>query len=370
MNPKDKLKIALLEFFLTETELIIFVIRADDKESGVKDNEPIVIKSDVEAKEVESLVVYLRSEFKKITYNKKKTEQVGMTQFEKLGNKIFTKTLYNYIEHCDALYLVPFADLHHLPMHAFKYEGKYIIDLFQIAYLPSASVLQYIKTKNPTNLNSKKTLLAVGVDYYDARKQFKHEAKRIYDLELWDTEKSVFLYGKNATKFNLLNESANKNVIHISTHGHFSQSDAFNSGIVLYNSDVTIENVEGTDIILSVTDIFENMTLDSELVVMSACVTGQSDNRPGDELIGLTRSLLYAGANSLIVSLFPIFKNITGHSTTKSDKALTPFSTFYKFWIGENLAKGKALQRYIQEIKKVYPHPFNWFSMILVGNIY
>lgn len=42
------------------------------------------------------------------------------------------------------------------------------------------------------------------------------------------------------------------------------------------------------------------------MVTLSACDTGISENKPGDELIGLSRSLLYAGANSLILSLWPV----------------------------------------------------------------
>lgn len=42
------------------------------------------------------------------------------------------------------------------------------------------------------------------------------------------------------------------------------------------------------------------------LLTLSACETGINERRPGDELIGLVRSLLYAGAPSVVVSLWTV----------------------------------------------------------------
>ena len=100
---------------------------------------------------------------------------------------------------------------------------------------------------------------------------------------------------------------------------------------------------------------------------MSGCVTGNSENKPGDELIGLTRALIYAGAKTLIVSLFHTFKQITA-------KYLTPnirFAKFYQLWKKENMSKGQAFQEYIKIIKsqEEYRHPYYWFQFILVGNL-
>jgi CHAT domain-containing protein len=42
------------------------------------------------------------------------------------------------------------------------------------------------------------------------------------------------------------------------------------------------------------------------LLTLSACETGINERQPGDELIGLVRSLLYAGAPSVVVSLWTV----------------------------------------------------------------
>jgi CHAT domain-containing protein len=53
---------------------------------------------------------------------------------------------------------------------------------------------------------------------------------------------------------------------------------------------------------LDVADVVQSLTLNAELVSLSACETGRSQILRGDELIGLTRAFLYAGTPSVLVS--------------------------------------------------------------------
>ena len=53
------------------------------------------------------------------------------------------------------------------------------------------------------------------------------------------------------------------------------------------------------------TDVF-NLALDGALVTLSACETGRSVVTGGDELIGLARGFLYAGAATLVQSLWRV----------------------------------------------------------------
>ena len=54
---------------------------------------------------------------------------------------------------------------------------------------------------------------------------------------------------------------------------------------------------------LSLYDI-SHLHLPAELIVLSGCATGLNVVAPGDELMGLVRGLLQAGAQSLILSLW------------------------------------------------------------------
>ena len=77
-----------------------------------------------------------------------------------------------------------------------------------------------------------------------------------------------------------------------------------------------------------------------------------------DDLLGLIRGFLYAGARSLLLSLW----SVNDASTT----AL--MAEFYKEWQhGAN--KTKALQSAIQTVRQVFPHPFYWAPFILAGKV-
>ena len=56
----------------------------------------------------------------------------------------------------------------------------------------------------------------------------------------------------------------------------------------------------------AVMDILDLGDLRAQLVTLSGCETGVNQNHPGDELIGLTRAFLYAGAPALVVSLWRV----------------------------------------------------------------
>ncbi|MGI5499234.1 CHAT domain-containing protein [Lentzea sp. CA-135723] len=82
-------------------------------------------------------------------------------------------------------------------------------------------------------------------------------------------------------------------VWHVACHGEFDPDDPQRSGILL------------ADRRCAVADLM-SMRLDCELVTFSACETGLAERVPGDELIGLARALIYAGARAVLVSLWNV----------------------------------------------------------------
>ena len=99
--------------------------------------------------------------------------------------------------------------------------------------------------------------------------------------------------------------------------------------------------------------------LNTELVTLSACQTGLNKRSPGDELIGLTRAFLYAGAPSVVVSLWSVDAYLT------HDLMLE----FYK-QLKEGADKATALQKAQIKImeKDEYNHLYYWAPFVLVGD--
>jgi CHAT domain-containing protein/Tfp pilus assembly protein PilF len=93
-------------------------------------------------------------------------------------------------------------------------------------------------------------------------------------------------------------------IIHFATHGYVDDRSPFDSGLVL---SIPEELAEGRDNgLLQVWEIFESVRLDADLVVLSACETGIGEIRGGEGIIGLTRAFQYAGARSVLASLWRV----------------------------------------------------------------
>ncbi|MFY9822752.1 MAG: CHAT domain-containing protein [Thermoanaerobaculia bacterium] len=91
--------------------------------------------------------------------------------------------------------------------------------------------------------------------------------------------------------------------------------------------------------LLQVWEIFEQVRLNADLVVLSACDTGLGEELGGEGLIGLTRAFQYAGARSVMASLWSVNDQATAELMIR----------FYKH-LRAGLPKDQALQAAQREL--------------------
>jgi CHAT domain-containing protein len=101
---------------------------------------------------------------------------------------------------------------------------------------------------------------------------------------------------------------------------------------------------------------FYDLPLSSELVTLSGCSTGLSAVLGGDELVGMVRGLLYAGAHGVMVTLWDVHDRTTAHF----------MASFYKS-LGAGHGKAAALRAAMQDLRGRHPHPYYWAPFVLVG---
>jgi CHAT domain-containing protein len=104
-------------------------------------------------------------------------------------------------------------------------------------------------------------------------------------------------------------------------------------------------------------DLF-SMECATNLVALSGCKSGLSEVSGSDDLLGLMRGFLYAGARSLLISLW----NVSDESTVDL------MTEFYRAWQG-GMRKGEALRHAMREVRYVYPNPFHWAPFFIVGKL-
>jgi CHAT domain-containing protein len=109
------------------------------------------------------------------------------------------------------------------------------------------------------------------------------------------------------------------------------------------------------DAYLNLYDLYQ-LKLDAELVTLSGCATGMNVVTPGDELLGLVRGLLHAGAHSLLLTLWDV------HDQSTADF----MARFYRL-CQDGLSKASALQGAMIELRERHPHPYYWAPFTLIG---
>ncbi|MEJ2733244.1 MAG: CHAT domain-containing protein [Anaerolineae bacterium] len=244
------------------------------------------------------------------------------------------------------LIVVPHGPLHYLPFHALHDGHSYLLERYEISYLPGASVLRYCCEAQPETSG----LVAFGHSFGAQLPYTVQEADAIADL--WGG--SVYLE-EAATPARLREAAPKHRILHLAAHGDFRPDNPLFSGLALDGGWLTT------------LDIF-NLQLHASLVTLSACQTGRNVVGGGDELLGLMRAFLYAGAASLVLSLWAV----EDRSTARLMEA------FYQK-LAEGCSKGMALRHaQLQFIQAgysngdapagPYTHPYFWAPFFLVGH--
>jgi len=233
------------------------------------------------------------------------------------------------------LVVVPHEVLHYVPFHALFDGTSYLIDSFTVAYAPSASIYAQHRLKQ---VNKTGSSLILGVPDRQAPSIYE-ELQAVAEIV---PQARVFL-GNSASEAVLKNFGPRSRLIHIATHGFFRQDNPMFSGIRLGQSFLTLY------------DLY-NLKLPAELITLSGCSTGLNVIAAGDELIGLVRGLLSAGAQNLLLTLWDV-----------NDSSTADFMKAFYTRLFNRPDRALALREAMVEVRQKYPHPYYWAPFILVG---
>jgi CHAT domain-containing protein len=233
--------------------------------------------------------------------------------------------------------IVPHGVLHYAPFHAFHDGKQYLMDSFTVSYAPSAGVFAHCQQKPSETFGP---ALILGVP--DSQAPFIEDEVRSVAAIIPDAE---LIVGEHANEKALREQGSNSRLIHIATHGRFRQDNPMFSGIRL------------GDAYLSLYDLY-HLKLNAELVTLSGCATGMNVVTAGDELLGLIRGLLYAGAQSVLLSLWDVHDRSTAEL----------MDAFYRRYC-DGSGNASALRGAMIEVREKHPHPYYWAPFALTGKI-
>jgi CHAT domain-containing protein len=153
--------------------------------------------------------------------------------------------------------------------------------------------------------------------------------------------------GAQATHGHFLRSMARSTIVHVASHAAFDVADPLESAMELADGAVTAR------------DVLASPGGRLRLVTLSACESGMHAVRAGDELLGLTRAVLYAGAASVLVTPWSVDDEATA----------VLMRAFYDRWVNRGEPKVLALAAAQRDVIAAgYSAPDEWAPFTLIGD--
>lgn len=322
----------LVEFFALRDEVVAFVVTpfADS---------PALVRTGVETESLQHRI----DTFGEEVAGYEEDFAVEEHWQQSLGGALI-KPVLPHLGGLDLVYFSAHRELHALPLHAVRVSGAPLTEQVAVAYAPSASVLRLVIERDRARGTGRRKdpLVLAYTEHDDERGNFEGEAHDVAGLL-----GTSALTGRRASSLSFRELGPDADVIHLSCHGLFDAADPLSSSVILADGPMTARDIMG-------------LQLQARLVTISACSTGVSGVAPGDELMGLTRAFLYAGASAVIVTLWDV----------DPEAALMLMTSLYDAGVASQWSSSPAdlLQAAMRTVRAAYEHTYYWAPFIVVGN--
>jgi tetratricopeptide (TPR) repeat protein len=285
-----------------------------------------------------------------------KTAQRSMgAVIARLGAFLLPEFCRAFIQDKQRLLFSPHQSLHMFPFQAIPWDGEYVATRFAVSFVPNFSSLLLAWEGS-----HERRLLAIATgSFCDPRvgplDNVETDAQAIAQLYREPGNTADLVTGKDATRARIeqLREDgtlARAQCIHLGTHGlsvFQTAGEPMESRVLLQDS-----ALDGMDI--------ASMRLGAELVVLSACNSGQralagrgSADIPGDDIFGLQSAFFQAGARAVLGALW--------HVETESSSAL--IRAFYRYYaqaVPAEVALQLAIKDYLQDPPRRQAEAYYW----------
>ena len=257
------------------------------------------------------------------------------------------------------------------------YKSNYAVLYGGLQYdLEDSAMVEEAQKYDLSNLLALRGEIARGDSVFHDLQGTKEEILKIEDLLKRNKWQVSSYMGKNGTEESFLNmHGKSPKLLHLATHGFYytpnraenvdylkGYTDAMSlSGLVLSGGNAAWlgkplpKGVLGG--ILSANDIARLDLSNTDMVVLSACQTGQG-KATSEGLYGLQRAFKKAGVETIVMSLWSVSDKITSDFMT----------TFYERLADTHNAwnKRKAFEEAKEIIRKKHPDPFHWAAFVML----
>lgn len=233
------------------------------------------------------------------------------------------------------LVVVPHGPLHEVPFHALWDIEQYLLEQHEVSVSPSASVLGATLV-TPSASGPPLVLGATAPDAPHMEQEARAVAATLGQARLH--------VGSDASRARLFRDAPGSSVVHLACHGLYRAESPMFSSLRLADGWVTAASLMQLD-------------LSGALVTLSACESGRTPaGGAGDEVLGLARAALGAGASGVLVSLWLV----------QDETAARLISRWYEL-LAAGHRRAQALRTAQLELAAEHPHPYHWAPFVLLG---
>jgi CHAT domain-containing protein len=235
---------------------------------------------------------------------------------------------------CARVLIVPHAQLGSVPFAALSDGEVCLGQRHELAVAPSAQLALRGLQRRPAPA---RRALALGDSTH-----LPHAGREArFVAGLFDAGRAFV--GEQATLAALREHAVGADVLHLACHAQFRSDNPRFSALYLHDGTLSAEQAE-------------QLELGPCTVVLSACESGLADHASGDEMVGLVRAFMVAGAARVVASLWPV-----------DDAVTLGFMTHFYTALGRAPSPAAALREAQAAVMREHPHPYHWGAFTLYG---
>ncbi len=327
----------LIEYFVVEDDLLAFVVKRD----AITVHDCLI-----RANDLHDLVRRMKFQFGRAmrsgAFDDGRGERLEADARRALGElyQAVMRPLESVLPRSDRLTVIPHGPLHHVPFAALHDGRQHLIERYAIVTAPSASMYARLAARKSRGETDYKALVVGVADERVpmARREVAEVATMLHPVKL--------LLDHDATAESVAAAMKDASIVHFACHGRFDSQNPLGSGLRLYDRWFTVRDAY-------------RLKLHDALLVLSACETGLSAVTLGDELDGLLRGFLAAGARGALMTLWMV----------DDATAAAVMRRFYEnFMADKEKDTAKSLREAQRNVLRTNPHPIFWAPYILVSH--
>ncbi len=284
----------------------------------------------------------------------------GLRDIKVLGEQLYQSLLEKPLQDITSteLTVISDAELHYLPFDLLVKNGEYLVYEKSISYGNSITSLIELEAKSAEVKNE---LLAFAPAFdadgapADSRQfgQLLYNDDEVHEIQTYFKANAVT--NESATLNNFISQASDYRFIHLATHASANDAYPDYSYLAFTQNDTLSSNI------LYVKDLYD-AHIPAEMVTLSACQTGIGKLQKGQGMLSLSKGFYYAGAKSLVNTLWKI----------NDRSSIGIMGAFYEE-LSEGKSKSEALRqakvKYLKSLDDDYlKHPYYWGAFTVSGN--